>query len=70
MIELYLAILLFGAGTYLGSTKRPVLKNMDVLKENAQNNVNNVNNGNNVNNSNKKRKKNLVVYAGDNKKNV
>mgnify|MGYP001240024922 CR=1 FL=1 len=67
MIELYLAILLFGAGTYLGSTKRPVLKNMEVLKEKAQNNVNN---GNNVNNSNKKRKKNLVVYAGDNKKNV
>ena len=55
MIELYLAILLFGAGTYLGSTKRPVLKNMEVLKEKAQNNVNN---DNNVNNSNKKRRKN------------
>ena len=79
MIELYLAILLFGVGTYFGrNTKRPVMKDMAVIRdknidyENSNSNSNNNNNNNNNSNGSSKKKnpKNLVVYSKSNEKGV
>ena len=60
MIELYLAIMLFGVGTYFGrNTKRPVLKSID------KNTILNIDNNNNNN-----KKKDLVVYSKSDKQSV
>ena len=65
MIELYLAIVLFGVGTYFGrNTKRPVLKQMQAvqdasLEDASENNANNV-----------KKPKNLIVYSKTNDKTI
>jgi hypothetical protein len=60
MIELYLAVLLFGVGTYFGrNTKAPVMKNMGVIKD-----------ANLSQNNNGKKSKNLVVYSKTNEKDV
>jgi hypothetical protein len=62
MIELYLAILLFGVGTYFGrNTKAPVMKNMAAIRNDTLNLGKN-NNG--------KKPKNLVVYSKTNNKDV
>ena len=59
MIELYLAILLFGVGTYFGrNTKRPVMKNMAAIRDK------------NLNKNNGKKTKNLVVYNRSNEKDI
>ena len=60
MIELYLATLLFGVGTYFGrNTKIPVMKNMAAIRDK------------NINSSeNNKKPKNLVVYNKQNDKNI
>ena len=59
MIELYLAIMLFGVGTYFGrNTKRPVLKSID------KNTILNIDNNNN------NKKKDLVVYSKSDKQSV
>merc|ERR1711871_571943 len=61
MIELYLAILLFGVGTYFGrNTKAPVMKNMAAIRDNNLN----------ISNNNGKKPKNLVVYSKTNEKDV
>ena len=63
MIELYLAILLFGVGTYFGrNTKKPVMKNMAAIKDSNLNVSNS--------NSNTTKPKNLVVYSKSNEKDV
>ena len=69
MIELYLATILFGIGTYFGrNTKRPVLKNMKAIQE--ANNSNNNNANNNSNSPNKRKPKNLIVYSKSNDKTI
>ena len=58
MIELYLAIVLFGVGTYFGrNTKRPVLKQMQAIRDDSLMD----NSGNNANNDTTP--KNLIVYS-------
>ena len=63
MIELYLAIVLFGVGTYFGrNTKRPVLKQMQAIKDDSliDNSLNN----------NDTSPKNLIVYSKTNEKTI
>ena len=62
MIELYLAIALFGVGTYFGrNTKRPVLKQMQAIRDSTDIAENN---------SNSETPKNLVVYSKTNEKTI
>jgi hypothetical protein len=69
MIELYLAILLFGVGTYFGrNTKKPVMKNMESIRD--SNSINSNSNSNSNYNYNSKKPKNLIVYSKSNQKDV